>query len=926
MLKLLLFLVIVLFTFSFNNTYSQSGSITGKIVDASTGESIIGANVLVDKSTFGAATDLDGNYTIKGIPAGKVDLVVSFISYTKTTIKEINIEAGKTQTINISLKSEAIDIGGEVLVVGEVTNQYEAALLNQRKKSVQISDGISAEQIKRSTDGTTAETLRRVPGLTLMNNKYIFVRGVSERYNGALLNNSPLASSEPDKKDFAFDLIPSNLIENTVVVKSFTPDEPGDFAGGLVKINTVEFPSNTIFSFSYSTSYVDKVTSKNITMYEGSSTDYLGFDNGFRDLPEGFPDPVTYAGYASTDSAVQYWSTKVNDKWKPLNKKAFLDQSFGITYGDRFNILENDFGIIGSFTYKSSTNAQELISKDLANIIDTSYFFDYSGNGYSRNIYSGGILNVAYKIGDFHKIGFKNSYTVNTDDNVSSLKGYYEYWGEDRITTAYRFVSRKLYAGQLFGSSYFPFLSGVHLDWRMSYSSSFRDEPDYRRYVYHDKDPFDDEAKFNAFIPNLPDPFSSGRYYSYLDEYKRGIGIDLSQTFADLKVKYGIFHSTSNRYFNSRNLGVIDAYGRGTSEQYLSNYAIDSVFSTKNFELRYLAYKEFFNWSDIYSSSDNLFSYYLMTELPFSFFDQNFELITGARVENFVQRISTYEDSRSVQVKIPLNISNFKSNILPAFSLIYRMSEASNIRLSFSRTINRPQFREIAPFNYYTFEDQTLTKGNPKLKQATIANYDLRFETFPGIGELISVSVFLKEFRNPIEKIYVVSTGNRDRTFANASFARNSGLEFEYRTSLGILWEELTNFNLTANYSRIWSEISETNVGTGRKTRPMQGQSPYVINLSLAYQNNSLGLSANVSYNRFGKRIIETATLAGDDIYEFPRDMLDIVISKNIGDHLEFKLSLKDMLAQPIEFFEEEILVRKYTTNAKLSLGVSYKL
>lgn len=255
------------------------------------------------------------------------------------------------------------------------------------------------------------------------------------------------------------------------------------------------------------------------------------------------------------------------------------------------------------------------------------------GNGYNRNFYWGGILNLAYKIGDFHKIGFKNSYTVNTDDNVTRLEGYYEYWGENRITTAYRFVSRKLYAGQLFGSSYFPVLSGIHLDWRMSYSSSFRDEPDYRRYVYHDKTPDDDEVKFNAFIPTLPDPFSSGRYYSYLDEYKRGVGFDISHSIDFLKTKYGVFHSTSNRYFNSRNLGVVDAYGNGV-ENYFADYAIDSVFSSKNFELRYLAYKEFFNWSDIYSTSDNLFSYYLMTEIPFSVFNQNFEVITGLRVEN----------------------------------------------------------------------------------------------------------------------------------------------------------------------------------------------------------------------------------------------------------------------------------------------------
>jgi outer membrane receptor protein involved in Fe transport len=274
----------------------------------------------------------------------------------------------------------------------------------------------------------------------------------------------------------------------------------------------------------------------------------------------------------------------------------------------------------------------------------------------------------------------------------------------------------------------------------------------------------------------------------------------------------------------------------------------------------------------------------------------------------------------------PINVDKFSSDILPAFSLIYRFNENVNVRFSFSRTINRPQFREIAPFIYYNFEDQTLVRGNTELIQANIANYDLRIETFPGIGELISFSVFLKELRNPIERVFVVSTGQNDRSFANSSFARNAGIEIEYRTSLGQVWNALDNFSLTANYSRIWSEIEETNIGLDRTLRPMQGQSPYVINLGLAYQNTGLDFNINVAYNRFGKRIVETANFAGDDIYELPRDIIDFVITKGLGEHIEFKFSVKDLLEQPVEYFEDVVLVRKYTTNTKLSLGVSYRL
>lgn len=922
-----LLLLVVIHTLYSNYSYSQTGSIIGKVVDASTGENIIGANITVDKTTFGVASDIDGNYTIKNIPAGKVDLIVSFISYTKIIIKDIIIEAGKSKTINISLKSEAIDIGGEVLVVGEVSNQYEAALLNQRRKSNQISDGISAEQIKRSTDNTTAETLRRVPGLTLLDNKFIFVRGVSERYNGALLNNSPLASSEPDKKDFAFDLIPASLIENTIVIKSFTPDEPGDFAGGLVKVNTVEFPSSTIFSFNYSSSYVDKVTSKNLSSYQGSPTDYLGLDNGFRDLPEGFPDPLTYKGFeANTDTNKTFWSKKLNDKWGTTNMKAFLDQTFGITYGEKFDLFGNDFGLIAALSYKTGFNRRNIISRYIENKINEQpFYFDYSGENTSENVYWGGILNLSYKISDFDKISIKNTFTVNSDDEITLLHGYKFDYGQERKTTAYHFISRNLYSGQLTGSHYLPILGGTQIDWRGSYSSSFRDEPDYRRAAYTRSIGSDSSTPFLAYIPQDPDYYGGGRFYSYLEEYKRGIGIELSHSIDMVKIKYGINHYTSSRFFKARLLSVTSPYP--SIVNIIGNYSLDSVFSSENFGKRLIFMREYYDPQNDYNSSDNLFSYFFMTEVPLHFLDQDFNFVTGLRVENYIIRLNTTSSIGTGQK--PIRVNRINSDILPAFTLIYKVSENTNFRFSFSRTINRPQFREIAPFIYYNFEDQSFVQGNLNLKQAKISNYDLRYETFPDIGELISISVFYKYLKNPIERIFNSSTSQNDRTFANAPDAKNFGFELEYRTSLSKLTFLLNNFNLTANYTRIWSVIKEKSADLERE-RPMQGQSPYVINITMGYTDSDHQITTNLAYNRFGKRIVETSNIlnqgVGDDRYESPRDIIDFVFTKGVGEHFEVKLTIKDLLAQPYKYIEDKILVKKYTTNAKLSLGVSYKL
>jgi hypothetical protein len=916
--------LIILFVFPTLSLSQSKGKISGKIIDKDSGELIIGANILIEGTTQGAASDIDGIFSIENVAEGSYSLVISYISYSKTRISDVFVKRNETTTLNVALQSESISVDS-IVVVGEASLEYEAALLNQRKKSTQISDGISAEQIKRSTDNTTAETLRRVPGLTLLDNKYIYVRGVSERYNGALLNNSPLASSEPDKRDFAFDLIPANLIENTVVVKSFTPDEPGDFSGGLVKVNTVEFPSKTIFSFSYASSYVNDVSTKSFKTYEGSSTDLLGVDDGFRNVPEGIPDPLTFRSYDQNpnDTNRTYWSTKFNDKWGLQDKKAFLNQAFGITYGDNFNLFGNDFGLISSLTYKVEFESKDIITKDIENEENGTYFFDYSGNRKTRDVYWGGIVNLSYRIGDLHKIGFKNIVTVKSDDEVTELQGFKYDYQDERKNTALRFISRNLYSGQLSGTSFFPIITGIHLDWRASYSSTNRSEPDYRRATYtRNIADSNSTVPFLAYLPVDPEQFASGRYYSDLDEYKRSIGTELGQNFGPLKIKYGINHFTTSRSFDARSFGVTDPYGY--SRLIIGEYALDSVFSVKNFEDRYIMMREYYNPSNVYNASDNLFGYFLMAEIPFDLFGQDFDLVTGLRVENYELRLRS--TSAISLGSMPIVVDNFNSDVLPAFSLIYRLNEASNVRFSFSRTINRPQFREIAPFTYYNFEDQTLTSGNTELVQANIANYDVRFETFPGIGELVSVSLFLKELRNPIEKVFVVSTGQNDRSFDNASFARNFGFELEYRTNLGRILNALNNFNLTANYSRIWSEIEETNIGTGRSIRPMQGQSPYVINAALNYQNYEFSFSLNIAYNKFGKRIIETANFAGRDIYEYPRDVIDLVLIKELGEHIVFNLSVKDLLAQPFEYFEDPILVRRYTANTKLTLGVSYNL
>lgn len=911
----LVYLFVLSTMFLVSNLYGQEkGSVSGKVVDVKTGEPIIGANILLEGSNLGAATDLSGKYTIKNIPFGTYTVICSYISYSKTKITNVEVSSEKIINLNITLNPEAIEVD-EVVVVDKKDNSYESALINHQKKSIYISDGISAEQIKKTTDATTADALRRVSGITLSEDKFIFVRGTSERYSGALLNNSPLASTEPDKKSFAFDLIPSNLIENSIVIKSFTPDNPGNFTGGLIKVNTVDFPTEQSLSFNYSSSFIPDVTTKSFTTYHGGKNDFLGVDDGSRALPGDFPDDLSTIEL-NKDSLYKV-AKLLSNTWKTENKKTPINQSFNFSYGDIFSLFDQELGVISSLSYKSSYFSNSISSKEfMADGI--SKRFDLEGNESSYSVLWGALLNLSYKLGPFHKIGFRNSYTVNGDDEVIELSGIqYDKSFESR-STAIRFVSRTLYSGQLFGESYLPLFSGIQLNWRTSYSKSHRDEPDYRRYTYGrdigSSDPF------VIILGQQPTLGYGGRYFSVLNENLREYGLDVSFPLWLSNIKMGVSYEKSDRGFSSRLISVVTQIR--TAER-IKSFAIDSIFAPKNFNVGGFSIGEYINGTNNYSTEQDVFGNYFMFDLPLDFFIDKFRLIAGVRNEIGTQRLRTLDFTR----QFPIVVDRLEANLLPSINLIYKLTNEMNLRLSFTRTMNRPEFREISPFSYYDFSTQTSVKGNEELVSAKISNYDLRYEMFPGIGELLSFSVFYKELVDAIEKVVVPTSFGEARSFSNASFAKNYGFEIEVRTALGNWLEPLSNFYLNTNYTWVKSEIENIIGGKDRSsTRPLQGQSPFILNLSLNYKNDDWGTSATILFNKIGRRIIEVANQYNDDVYEEPRDLIDFVLSQKITSYFDLKFSIKDLLAKDQIITQLGEIVRSKGKHPVYSLGASIKI
>lgn len=903
------------------NLFAQTkGTITGLVIDKATGEALIGANVILQGTKQGSSTDIDGKFRISSVEPGSYTLVVSMISYSKFILSNVVVNANSVSSYNIALTQETISVN-EVVVQSKVDNSFEAALLNKIKRSESIGDGLSAEQIKRTPDVTSSEVLKRISGVSIVDNKFLFVRGTSERYNNALLNNSSLASTEPDKKSFAFDLLPSNLLDNTIIVKSFTPDKPGEFSGGLVELNTIDFPDKLKMYISVSSSYTHNTTFKNFYSSSGGKFDFLGIDDGSRKIPDAIPSDLNKGNYSS--SQLTEFAKSFKNNWSINSSKAPVNSGFSFSIGDGTTLIGENFGFVASISLRNNYSNTHIVRNEYE--ADNSKRYNFSGFQSKYSTLLGGLLNLSYKFAGKNKISIKNTYSRASDDEVAELTGsQYSDSGTDQIQTAFRFTERYVFSTQLIGEQNFPSINNLNVEWRINNSTSKRIEPDYRRIIYSKS--IGEDVPYSALLGFQVNQKNGGRFFSDLSEDTKGAGIDLTLPINDIKLKFGGLIDFKDRDFNSRLFGVIiNAAGNGITDYNLLYLPKEQIFAPENFRKNGFSIQEYLNGTNKYRAEQRINSAYIMTDFNFKFFENEIRFITGARIEYSNQTIKSRD--LSDQKDFVVGLSN--TVVLPSINLIYKLNESTNIRTAFSKTVNRPELRELAPFAYFDFYTQTSLRGNENLKMAFIKNYDIRLETFPNIGEMVSASIFYKDIKDAIEQVVVTGSAlGSERTYSNSKSAKVYGLEIEGRLSLGNFIKGLNGFAISGNYSLIKSNVivegSETTIA--RKNRPLQGQSPYVVNLSLSYNDINNGTLISLIYNKIGKRIVEVATAYEEDVIEMPRDIVDITISQNIFQNFELKFSIKDLLAMQQKFIQGNNIARMNSKDRSISLGISYKL
>jgi TonB-dependent receptor len=896
----------------------QPGSISGKITDKNNNEELIGSNVLILGTTLGASSDIDGNYFIKGLTPGKYNVKVSFISYNSVTVENVIVEEGKSTRLDVALESSATELQ-EVIVTAEAMKNTEANVLKIQKNSSSIVDGVSSELIKKNNSSDGADILKRMTGVTISEGKYAFIRGVGDRYNNTMLNGANLPSTDPEKKSFSYDIFPASLVENILTFKTFTPDKPADFSGGLVQISTIEFPSRFIFDLSTSGGFNSNTTGKTSIGYGGGKTDFLGYDDGTRGLPGSITSTKLARGNYS-DSAITQITKSFSNDWQTKSKTTPMNGSIILDIGNRIEFGEDVFGYVASLTY-SNTNATKDLAKNFYDFSGSRY--DYTGFSYNNTVAWGGLLNFSYKFDRTNKVSFKNIYNQNADDITTLYKGDYRYADQYREITTFNYVSRSLLSNQLIGQHQISSIfSGLNLEWNVSYSQSKRNEPDSRRYLYSRsiEDP-SEPLRFQL------DQSLATRYYGDLKDHNFSGDIDLNfQLFEnpDLpKLKVGYLFDKKDRDFSARTFGFRNVPGGNFAyEDSVLQGSVEQIFSPENITNKFVQAIEITKPSDSYTSEQKLNSAYAMFDATIL---QKLKLVAGVRLENSNQKLTSINlqgDS--------INVDNTYNDLLPGLNLTYALNDWINIRAAYSVTLARPEFRELAPFSYFNFIDNELIQGNPDLKRTLINNYDLRFEMYPGAGELIALSFFYKRFRNPIEEVLQAAANEPIRSFENAVVANNYGIELELRKTLEFISPTLRYFSFIGNGSLITSKVELQNTGFQAGDRSLQGQAPYIFNLGLYYDNYDLGLSSSFVYNKVGQRIVIVGSKDLGNILERPADLIDFSISKTIIDNFSIKFTVRDLLNQERTLIQQSPLGDKVSELEKsgrlVVIGLAYKL
>ena len=908
-----LFIVVTLPFTSLAAQSNESGRIVGRVIDAATGTGLVGAGVQIVGTTTGTLTGVDGRFQINGAPAGTLSLTVRRIGYQPKTVSGIVLEARGVVEQEIALRETTVILTAQIVTAEAERGTVDAALSEQRS-AVGIVTAVTSEQMSRSPDSDAAKAVQRVSGVTVQDGRSVFVRGLGERYTVTNLNGARLPSPEPEKRFVPLDLFPSNLLGSVTVSKTFTPDLAGDFSGASVDLRTREFPVRRTFTFSSSLGMNDAVTGQLIIAAPREGSEWLGYGGRERALPASLASAGAVAQLSSREE-INSAINGLRNAWTPATTTGLPNGSFGVSVGGQDPVGALNVGYLGSLTYSAS---QEIRADDYqANPIQRNGHAEvlesWRGEGSSQSTSWGALMNLSSLVTPRARFSLNNAYTRSSDNDARRTSGSAYSFGSanvERMTL--RFVERAVRSTQLKGEH--ALNARQQLDWSLTSSGVTRKEPDRSDLVYVQ---FSGDGPY-AWSDGNPDV--ARRTFGDLRENNVVAEASYRYAFGDRRdapsVKVGATHRSTARSAFNRQFSIVSSAVPLADRALEAEYLFDGRYTSGNDDVFSII-----NVSDdgVYDATEQLSAAFLMTELPIG---HRARLIAGARVED-----------ADIQVNTALSNSNrFVSrlhdvDVLPALVLNIELGNRSQLRLSASQTLARPEYRELSPVQYLEIVGGQITRGNGDLERSLIQNYDIKYEAFLATGELVSVGVFAKEFQRPIERIDLATGGQPFVSFFNAHAARNIGVELELRKDLGNWTAALEEYSTFANLTLMQSRID---VGTGASAntnanRPMMGQAPWVVNVGLSREAAVSGSSATLLYSAVGPRIHSAGTIPFPDVIEETRHLVDLSVRIPLGDRWSWKMDARNLLDAPYQLTQGPVTRERFRSGRQLSIGVQWR-
>ncbi len=916
---------------------SATGEIVGVVQDHA-GESLPGVNIWIPELEKGISTDINGHFQLKKIPVGTYSLRISYISY-QTQLRKVQVQAGVATQVNIDLLSTSTELSG-VEIKTERTRDNALAMLDLRRKSVHLLEGLSVAQMKRFGDNDVGQAMRRMTGVTVEEGQYVYVRGLSDRYNRTVLNGASIPGLDPNRNSTQMDIFPVHLIDNVVVYKTFSAELPGDFVGGYINIETKSIPETATIHLSSSTSYnANANLNDSYLTYTGGRVNWLATGRGVQKIPDiltqGDPIPSLSAAEQNTtdaaylQSVTQAFGTQdmnIHRQAMPLNHRVLA------SLGDRYLLFGNPLGYMLTLSHQRAFDAYQsglshiykqrgIQSHTLAPLLA----LDDAKS--TEHVLWGALLGLGYKPPG-HDIRLNLMHTQKGNVTTRRQTGTKPEDDPDLhyFTQGLWYTQKSISTLQLKGTHEASQNKLLEVGWVAAYTLSRIYQPNLRFFTYGHYTPQADGGLYYLIQPSLGQVPT--RYFR-----------DLQEQLADmqLNLKHNIGHATSKALLKGG--GAVNVKSRTFREaQY--RYNSPQVATVPNGKPNdYIAAKN--TWqsdrptgtyitdaslmANNYDANQLIWAGYVLWEQPLP---DNLHLSTGLRYEGTQLRVISADPSKP-QGQLLLH------DLLPSFKLTHRQNERLTYRAAYGRTLARPSFRELAPFASFDFIGDYILVGNPLLERTSINNVDLSAEYYPTQGEMLSVGLFYKHFQKPIERTFNIQATNPELTFRNVPESQAMGVEIGIKKQLSKEHPLFRAFSVGTNVALIhtWVDIDPEEFALikaynaqASPKREMYGQAPYVLNAYLSYDGKK-GWKGTLGYNTLGKRI-SVITPGGPSTYELPRHNMDISISKIIARTWKLRLSARNLLDAPFRFVQDfnqtTYFAQRYRTGRQLSVSLAY--